>query len=128
MTSFDPSPFGSLESPLKMDLDIQGCDPSNGNAILDKGSTFQRCDKAAHTDGVQTRAALPRETACYICFHHVGTHASWISRKSKMGGIFFFTPPAIPQLFFNDFPGEIKLHAYGTGISQRPHFFLDPGG
>ncbi|CAL1171679.1 unnamed protein product, partial [Cladocopium goreaui] len=51
------------------------CDPSNGNAILDKGSTFQRCDKAAHTDGVQTRAALPRETACYICFHHVGTHA-----------------------------------------------------
>ena len=102
MTSFDPSPFGSLESPLKMDLDIQGCDPSNGNAILDKGSTFQRCDKAAHTDGVQTRAALPRETACYICFHHVGTHASWISRTSKMGGIFFYpsgNSPALLQWF-----------------------------
>lgn len=51
------------------------CEASNGNVISDQGSSFQRHDKTAHTDGVQSRAALPRDTACYICFHHIGTHA-----------------------------------------------------
>ena len=49
-------------------------DLSSFNNLVDK-STFRRGDRAEHTGGVRTDAALPRDTLCYLRFSAVGTHA-----------------------------------------------------
>ena len=50
-------------------------DPSTGSEILEKGATFRRGSPSNFTSGVRTRAALPRDTLCYVSFDEVGTHA-----------------------------------------------------